>query len=170
MKILLNIFCQLYLTLWNFVRKSVCTPCLTFINYSTLQKDKNIVRRHSHIAQVQTDRVTHIYNIYIYMYTFILFSIINNNVALFTSKSKEEEEVYIFYKTGEENNIFKCWKKLGKLSSSIYMSRAPRWSGQTFWYLYEFVLRANMYNLSYMEGFTWAFHAGLYACLHRTIT
>ena len=124
MKMLLNILCQLYLNLWNFVRKSECTPCLTFFNYSTLQKDKNIVRRHSHIAQVQTDRVTHIYNIYIYMYTFILFSIINNNVALFTSKSKEEEEVYIFYKTGEENNIFKCWKKLGKLSSSIYVSCA----------------------------------------------
>ena len=40
------------------------------------------------------------------MYTFILFSI-NNNVALFTSKSREQEEVYISYKTGEENNIFK---------------------------------------------------------------
>ena len=50
------------------------------------------------------------------------------------------------------------------------MSRSPRWSGQTLWYLYEFVLRVNMYDFSYMEGFTWAFHAGLYACLHRTIT
>ena len=82
MNMLLYILCQLYLTLWNFGGKSECTPCLSFLNYSSLQKDK-------------------------YIYTFILFSI-NNNVAPFTSKSKEQEEVYIIYKTGEENNIFKC--------------------------------------------------------------
>ena len=55
------------------------------------------------MAQVQTDRLTHTH-IYIYIYLHFIYSI-SNNVAPFTSKSKEE--VYIIYKTGEENNVFK---------------------------------------------------------------
>ena len=66
----------------------------------------------------------HTYNIYIYKPSFYLVLTTTSHPSRQKKKSKEEEEVYIIYKTGEENNIFKCWKKLGKLSSSIYVSCA----------------------------------------------
>ena len=119
MKMLVSILRQLYLTLWNFVGSQNAPHVSLFLITPPSKKIKT-----SFAAKVILRRCKqmgwHIYNIYIY--TFILFSI-NNNVAPFTSKPKEEE-FYIFYKTGEENNIFKCWKKLGKLSSSIYVSFA----------------------------------------------
>ena len=143
MKMLLYILCQLYLTLWNFGGKSECTPCLSFLNYSSLQKDK-------------------------YIYTFILFRVLTTSHPSRRSGKNKNKSTLV---TKLVRKIISLNVK-NYLESCVqaYMSRSPRWSGQTFWYLYEFVLRANMYDFSYMEGFTWAFHAGLYACLHRTIT
>ena len=75
--------------LFNFVKFGLevrMHPLLTFFNYSSLQKHKNIVHRESHIAHVQTDRVTHMYNIYIYIYINLQFikTIIYTNLQFIT--------------------------------------------------------------------------------------
>ena len=143
MIMLLYILCQLYLTLWNLGWKSECTPFSLFLITPPSKK------------------------INIYKPSFYLVLTTTSHSSRRSQKNKKKSTlatkmVRKIISLNVEKNL-ESWVP-------AYMSRAPRWSGQTFWYLYEFVLRANMYDFSYMEGITWAFHAGLYACLYRTIT
>ena len=143
MKMLLYILCQLYLTLWNFGGKSECTPCLSFLNYSSLQKDK-------------------------YIYTFILFRVLTtSHPSRRSGKNKNKSTL-----------VTKLVRKIISLNVKNYlescvqacMSRSPRWSGQTLWYLYDFVLPANMYAFSSMEGFPEPFtRAFMLVCINNNL-
>ena len=96
--VILHIMAALFnfLKFWMEVRMNPPVSFFWRITSSSFQKDKNVVRRQGSYgtgANRQADTHTHIY---IYIYLQFIYSI-SNNVAPFTSKSKEK--VYIIYKT-----------------------------------------------------------------------
>ena len=85
-----------FLKFWMEVRMHPPVSFFLRIISSSFQKDKNVARLQGSYgtgANRQADTHTHIY---IYIYLQFIYSI-SNNVAPFTSKSKEK--VYIIYKT-----------------------------------------------------------------------